>query len=194
VGSPGDRPDAFDSSDLMRCARQLTEQAQLYADLSTTLLKEAARLRALAEHAGGGAGSFDAAAGFADGASHDSVPAILITDDGAERELFARELRSEGYEVRTATSTDEAWRETGTRHFDALILSLNGPATDALAFVRLLRSSGHEAPVAVIAAEDSLDDTTTSELQNLDAELRLKPFSAEDIVDLADWLVRQRVM
>jgi CheY-like chemotaxis protein len=185
-------PDAFDPTDLMRCARQLTEQAQLYAELSATLLKQAARLRALAEYAIADAEDGDPMIRLADQSS--DVPAILIADDDEEGiQLFARALGSKGYDVRIATNTLAASREVEARHLDAIILDLHMPMTDGLTVLRSLRSSCNQTPVAIITADYSLDDATTTELHELNAELRFKPLWVEDIVDLADWLLRPRV-
>jgi two-component system OmpR family response regulator len=101
-------------------------------------------------------------------------------------------LRLEGYDVRTAMSAEMGLREAEQSHPDAIILDLRMPLVDGLGFLRRLRTHAAQrnTPVAIVTGDYFLDDTVSSELQQLGAELKFKPLWLEDLVGLARTLLK----
>lgn len=122
-----------------------------------------------------------------------AVASILIVDDDeAVTQTFARMLELEGYSVRTAMNAETGLREADEYHPDAIILDLRMPLVDGLGFLRRLRSkeAQRETPVAIVTGDYFLDDTVSNELRQLGAELKFKPMWLEDLVGLARTLLR----
>jgi len=121
-----------------------------------------------------------------------TVTILIVDDDEGVTETFARMLRLEGYEVRTAMSAEAGLREAEKSRPDAIILDLRMPHVDGLAFLRRLRADEEqrEIPVAIVTGDYFLDDTVSSELGQLGAELTFKPLWLEDLVGLARNLLK----
>lgn len=126
--------------------------------------------------------------------SPDSTPEtiLIVDDDEGVTQTFARMLRMEGYLVRTAMSAETALRDASEYPPDAIILDLRMPLVDGLGFLRRLRSrdAQRDTPVAVVTGDYFLDDTVSSELRELGAELKYKPLWLEDLVGLARTLLK----
>jgi len=76
---------------------------------------------------------------------------------------------------------------------DAIILDLRMPLVDGLGFLRRLRSIDQyrNTPVAIVTGDYFLDDSTTSQLRDLGAQLKFKPLWLEDLVALAKTLLNE---
>ena len=117
---------------------------------------------------------------------------LIVDDDEGVTQTFARMLRLEGYQVRTAVSAETGLAEAEQSHPDAIILDLRMPLVDGLGFLRRLRARDHQrsTPVAIVTGDYFLDDATSAELRELGAELRFKPLWLEDLVGLARNLLK----
>ena len=117
---------------------------------------------------------------------------LIVDDDEAVTQTFARMLELEGYAVRTAMNAETGLREAEEHHPDAIILDLRMPLCDGLGFLRRLRAeAGQEnTPVAIVTGDYFLDDSVSSELRSLGAELKFKPMWLEDLVGLARTLLK----
>jgi DNA-binding response OmpR family regulator len=128
----------------------------------------------------------------------DRTPAkiLIVDDDEGVTQTFARMLRLEGYQVRTAVSAETGLREAEHSHPDAIILDLRMPLVDGLGFLRRLRAHDHQrtTPVAIVTGDYFLDETVATELQQLGAELKFKPLWLEDLVGLARNLLQSKVI
>jgi two-component system response regulator MprA len=98
----------------------------------------------------------------------------------------------EGYNVRAAVSAEAGLREAEAAHPDAILLDLRMPMVDGLAFLRRLREKENQqkTPVAIVTGDYFLDDTMSSELHGLGAEVFFKPLWIEDLVRITQALVR----
>jgi two-component system, OmpR family, response regulator PrrA len=116
---------------------------------------------------------------------------LLVEDDQAVLDTFARMLRLEGYEVRTANRPEEGLRLAERSRPDALILDFRMPLLDGLGFLRCLRGiDGHrQTPVAIVTGDYFLDDAITAELHDLGAQILFKPLWLEQLVELARALI-----
>ena len=117
---------------------------------------------------------------------------LIVDDDEGVTTTFARMLRLEGYQVRTAVSAQTGLVEAENSHPDAIILDLRMPLLDGLGFLRTLRANdeNREIPVAIVTGDYFLDDAVSNELRELGAELRFKPLWLEDLVGLARNLLK----
>lgn len=116
---------------------------------------------------------------------------LIIDDDEATTQTFARVLRLEGHEVRTALDAESGLREAHSGSPDAIIVDLRMPLINGLGFLYRLRAQERyqATPVAIITGDYSLDDSITRELDELGAQLCFKPIWFEDLVDLAHALL-----
>lgn len=117
---------------------------------------------------------------------------LIVDDDEAVTQTFARMLRLEGYTVRTAVSAESGLAEASQNNPDAIILDLRMPLVDGLGFLKRLRAldSSRQVPVAVVTGDYFLDEQVSSELRQLGAELKFKPLWLEDLVGLAKTLLK----
>jgi len=117
---------------------------------------------------------------------------LIVDDDEGVTQTFARMLRLEGYQVRTAVSAETGLREAADCRPDAIILDLRMPLVDGLGFLRRLRAHDEQrlVPVAIVTGDYFLDDAVSTELRELGAELRFKPLWLEDLVGLARNLLK----
>jgi DNA-binding response OmpR family regulator len=117
---------------------------------------------------------------------------LIVDDDEGVTQTFARMLRLEGYQVRTAMNAESGLREAEDCRPDAIILDLRMPLVDGLGFLRRLRAHHDQrlVPVAIVTGDYFLDDSVSTELRELGAELRFKPLWLEDLVGLARNLLK----
>ena len=125
----------------------------------------------------------------------DQSSILIVDDDEAVTQTFARMLELEGYAVRTAINAETGLREAEEYQPDAIILDLRMPLMDGLGFLRRLRGCDgqHDTPVAIVTGDYFLDDAVSNELRQLGAELKFKPMWLEDLVGLARTLLEPRV-
>lgn len=125
-------------------------------------------------------------------AERSAATILIVDDDEGVTQTFARMLRLEGYQVRTAVNAETGLQEAAQSHPDAIILDLRMPLVDGLGFLRRLRAlEGHvTTPVAIVTGDYFLDESISTELQRLGAELRFKPMWLEDLVGLARNLLK----
>src|SRR5437867_1640102 len=118
---------------------------------------------------------------------------LIVDDDEGVTTTFARMLRLEGYQVHTAMSAERGLLEAAHRHPDAIILDMRMPLVDGLEFLLRLRQQDEHrtTPVAIVTGDYFIDDSISSELRELGAELRFKPLWLEDLVGLARNLLRK---
>jgi len=121
---------------------------------------------------------------------------LFVDDDEAVTQTFARMLELEGYAVRTAVNAESGLREATEHSPDAIILDLRMPVMDGLGFLRRLRGHANQrsTPVAIVTGDYFLDESVSTELRQLGAELKFKPMWLEDLVGLARTLLEPRVI
>jgi DNA-binding NtrC family response regulator len=119
---------------------------------------------------------------------------LIVDDDDATRETFARILMLEGYEVRIATNAESGLREIESGYPDAVILDLRMPFINGLGLLYRLRAvqSDRQMPVVVVTGDQCLDDSIIDELRQLGVDIRFKPLWIEDLVDVARSLLKTR--
>lgn len=128
----------------------------------------------------------------------DPVPAstatrtiLIVDDDLAVVDTFARMLRLEGFTVATAVNAETGLEVADSAQPNAIILDLRMPIVNGLQFLRHVRSKTHlqDVPVAVVTGDYFLAEDTAAELRALGASVRFKPLWLEDLVALARTLL-----
>ena len=117
---------------------------------------------------------------------------LIVDDDEGVTQTFARMLKLEGFQVRTAVNAESGLKLANESQPNAIILDLRMPLVDGLGFLRRLRSQDDQraTPVAIVTGDYFLEDSVANELRELGAELRFKPLWLEDLVGLARNLLR----
>src|SRR4029078_7815614 len=97
---------------------------------------------------------------------------LIVDDDEGVTQTFARMLRLEGYQVRTAVSAEKGLIEADQSQPDAIILDMRMPLVDGLGFLRRLRARDNqrETPVAIVTGDYFLDDSVSNQLRDRVAE------------------------
>jgi DNA-binding response OmpR family regulator len=119
---------------------------------------------------------------------------LIIDDDQGVTDSFARILRLEGHQVRTAATGAAGLQQAEACHPDAIIVDLQMPLVDGAEFLRQLRARPtlKETPVAIVTGNYFLEDATAVELNELGAKLLYKPLWLEDLVSLTNKLLDSR--
>ena len=117
---------------------------------------------------------------------------LVVDDDEGVTTTFARMLRLEGFDVRTALNGELGLLEASKSRPDAIILDLRMPLVDGLRFLRRLRADNEQraVPVAIVTGDYFLDDDIAAELRQLGAEVKFKPLWLDDLVGLARDLLK----
>jgi DNA-binding response OmpR family regulator len=117
---------------------------------------------------------------------------LIVDDDEAVTLTFARMLKLEGFEVRTAVNPETGLLVAAEARPNAIILDLRMPLLDGVSFLRRLRSldTHQHTPVAIVTGDYLLDDGIASEVRELGAQLRYKPLWLEDLIGLARELLK----
>ena len=119
---------------------------------------------------------------------------ILIVEDDVElRQLFARVLEKNGYQVETAENGAEALKILGRGYVDLIISDIMMPVMDGNALVRALRDDGVKTPVLMITAKSSLDDMREGFLSGTD-DYMVKPVNVNEMVLRVGALLRRARM
>jgi DNA-binding response OmpR family regulator len=116
---------------------------------------------------------------------------LIVDDDRAVADTFARMLKLEGFDVATAINAEAGLELAENVRPNAIILDMRMPITNGLQFLRFLRAKPHlvEVPVAIVTGDYFLSDPILNELRSLGASVRFKPLWLEDLIALAKTLV-----
>jgi CheY-like chemotaxis protein len=115
---------------------------------------------------------------------------LIVDNDEGTVETYARLLRLEGYDVRTALNPEEGLRDVESNPPDAIIVDFRMPVIDGLEFLSRVRARPHhrDTPVAIVTGDFFTDEGILAQLTALGAVVRYKPLWLEELVDLIDVL------
>lgn len=122
-------------------------------------------------------------------------PRILIVDDDENvLKTFKTALTLEGYDVATASSPLEGLQDAEQSPPDAVLLDLRMPFVNGFGFLYRFRAQAAHlhTPVAIITGDSFLDDSSLTELKQLDAEVMFKPIWVDEVVTLTRHLLEKR--
>lgn len=107
---------------------------------------------------------------------------ILIAEDEPRISRFvARGLSAQGYEPTVVEDGMAALDHASSGEYDFLVLDVGLPRMDGFTVLRTLRDMGHEIPVLMCTARDSVEDTVHGLEIGADDYLA-KPFSFEELL------------
>ncbi|MFL5782892.1 MAG: response regulator transcription factor [Thermoleophilaceae bacterium] len=115
---------------------------------------------------------------------------LLVEDDRDLRELLARGLGEEGFDVRAVALGGDALRSVREREPDAMVIDIGLPDTDGRDVCLALRAAGSRAPVLFLTARDAVTDRLAGFEAGGD-DYVVKPFAFEEIVARLHALVRR---
>jgi two-component system, OmpR family, response regulator len=118
-------------------------------------------------------------------------PFLLVVEDDAElRELLARGLREEGFDVESVASGGALLRRFAERPADALVIDIGLPDADGRDVCQALRAQGATAPVLFLTARDALPDRVAGFRAGGD-DYVTKPFALVEVAERLRALVRR---
>lgn len=106
--------------------------------------------------------------------------ALIVEDDRRLADVLRRGLEEEGYTVDLSRDGDEAVELAGMTSYDAILLDVMLPGQDGLTTCRRLRSDGITAPILMLTARDTVDDTVAGLEAGADDYLT-KPFAFREL-------------
>lgn len=116
---------------------------------------------------------------------------LVVEDQKKLLRSLAQGLREESYEVVTAATGDEAYRQASSENFDALVLDVMLPGKSGLDVVRQLRADGFTQPILLLTAKDALADRVAGLDSGADDYL-VKPFAFAELVARLRALLRRQ--
>ena len=124
-----------------------------------------------------------------DGRKHATI--LLVEDDPTLGDAFAQVLRGAGYEVWLTGKAEEGLEKAKLVRPQAIIVDFRMPLVNGLGFLYRLRSSEavQSTPVAVVTGDTSLSEDVRAQLQELGADLRMKPIMPNELVALVQGMI-----
>lgn len=120
--------------------------------------------------------------------------ALVVDDEPDALELFADILSSDGYEVRTAQSGEEALGMINGYVPDVILLDIRLPGIDGLEVARRLSARRPEDPIPVVAVT-ALDASSVSSTPSPPPGIRrflFKPCRPKTLLEVVDDVIRYR--
>ena len=115
---------------------------------------------------------------------------LVVDDEPAVREVLARILEVEGFEVALAGDGRAAVRAQASAPADAVLLDVLMPGLDGLEVCRRLRDTGDRTPVLMLTARDGVGDRVAGLEAGADDYLS-KPFALEELLARLRALLRR---
>ncbi|MFO8009460.1 MAG: response regulator [Dehalococcoidia bacterium] len=109
---------------------------------------------------------------------------MVVDDDESLRDIVARALRDEGYQVVKAMDGQDALDLIARRKFDLVFLDIRMPGFHGQDVLTLIKSTKPEIPVVMLTAVTEQESEDEAIRRGANAYLR-KPCNLEDIVKVA---------
>jgi len=106
---------------------------------------------------------------------------LVVEDDHGLRDVLARGLREEGFEVTTASDGRSAIRASASTVPDVIVLDIGLPDSDGRDVCQAIRSRGVDSPVIFLTARDGLTDVLSGFAVGADDYLA-KPFAFPELI------------
>ena len=108
---------------------------------------------------------------------------LVIDDEEVIRSLLVESLSSDGFEVESAVSGEQALEMVRRRRFDLAVTDLKMPGMDGIATMRALKQADRELQVVVMTGYASLD-TAIDALKGGAFDYIQKPFKPSEMTSL----------
>ena len=116
---------------------------------------------------------------------------LVIEDEPRLRELVARTLRREGYEVQAMDDGADGYAEARTGSYDAIVLDVMLPTMSGLEICLRLRRNRVDTPILMLTARDAVEDRVAGLDSGADDYL-VKPFAFEELLARLRVVLRRR--
>ncbi|HEX4461992.1 MAG TPA: response regulator [Polyangia bacterium] len=117
---------------------------------------------------------------------------LLVDDDADTRDLYARYLDDEGYDVSVASDGAEAVEVATTTQPDAIVMDVSMPGLDGTKAASRLRSGATTASIPIVAM--SAEEPGSYETSSFDSTVE-KPCTPPQLAELLDELTtRERTL
>jgi DNA-binding response OmpR family regulator len=116
---------------------------------------------------------------------------LVIEDEPRLREMIARSLRTEGYDVQSASDGADAYLEARDNAYDAIVLDVMLPTMSGLEISLRLRRQDIDTPIMMLTARDALEDRVAGLDSGADDYL-VKPFAFEELLARLRAVLRRR--
>jgi two-component system, OmpR family, response regulator MprA len=105
---------------------------------------------------------------------------LVVEDDGALRDMLARVLSDDGFEVVLAANAQQGLTRLAADTPDALVLDAGLPDLDGLDLCRRLRAGGNRVPVLMVSGRSAVEHRITGLEAGADDYLA-KPFDVAEL-------------
>lgn len=120
---------------------------------------------------------------------------LCVDDDGEVLRFIERCLESEGYDVVTCTSGEQALRLALTREFGVVLMDIAMPGIDGWEACRRLKRDHALAGIKVFMVTAKPVDSSSARYRDYGADgYLLKPFHAEDLLELVQSVATPRMV
>ena len=115
---------------------------------------------------------------------------LVVEDEAALRLALSDRLRSEGYEVETASDGDQGWQRVREGGFDLVLLDVMLPGRSGFDLCRDLRREGVATPILMLTARGEVLDRVLGLKLGADDYL-VKPFETAELLARIEALLRR---
>jgi two-component system response regulator PilR (NtrC family) len=105
---------------------------------------------------------------------------LVVDDELSMREFLEIMLTDEGYDVKTASSGEQAFELFKKHVFDAVLTDVKMPGMSGLELIRRIRSLAPDTPIVAITAYSSVEDAIRAVREGA-YDYISKPFQADDL-------------
>jgi two-component system copper resistance phosphate regulon response regulator CusR len=116
---------------------------------------------------------------------------LLVEDEPKAAEMLAKGLRSQGYAVDPAADAENAFYKVAVNVYDLVILDLVLHGKDGFSICQELRTAGHNFPILILTARDSVQDRVRGLDSGADDYLT-KPYEYSELLARVRALLRRK--
>lgn len=117
---------------------------------------------------------------------------ILVVDDNPDILANVKDFLTlhDGWIAETSITGCDAFERLNHAQYDLLILDVGLPDIDGLTITHHLREGGHQLPILILTARDTIDDRVAG-LQSGADDYLIKPFSLRELAARVEALLRR---
>jgi two-component system, OmpR family, copper resistance phosphate regulon response regulator CusR len=116
---------------------------------------------------------------------------LLVEDEQKAAQMLAKGLRNQGYAVDPATDAEIAFYKVAVNTYDLVILDLVLHGRDGFSICQELRAAGHNFPILILTARDSVQDRVRGLDSGADDYLT-KPYEYSELLARVRALLRRK--
>jgi two-component system, OmpR family, copper resistance phosphate regulon response regulator CusR len=116
---------------------------------------------------------------------------LLVEDEQKAAQMLAKGLRNHGYAVDPATDAEIAFYKVAVNTYDLVILDLVLHGRDGFSICQELRAAGHNFPILILTARDSVQDRVRGLDSGADDYLT-KPYEYSELLARVRALLRRK--